>query len=235
MRIHYLQHVPFEGLGSIAGWAGVAGHAITSSALYRDAPLPSLDAFDWLLILGGPMSVNDEGRHPWLADEKRFIERAIGAGKTVLGLCLGAQLMANALGAKVQPNRYKEIGWFPVQRVQSPADPAVALVFPEYFEAYHWHGETFDIPDGAVHMALSAACPNQAFVYNERAVALQFHLETTPESAQSLIDNCRDELVDGPFIQRPETMVGNPRRFQEINAIMDELLDALVSVSTSAP
>ena len=115
MRAHYLQHVAFEGLGSIAAWLRGAGYTITGTKLFEDPLLwPDIDAIDLLIAMGGPMSVNDEDRFAWLVREKRFIRRAIDAGKPVLGVCLGAQLIASAMGAQVYRNGDREIGWFPV-------------------------------------------------------------------------------------------------------------------------
>jgi GMP synthase-like glutamine amidotransferase len=119
MRIQVLQHVPFEGLGSISPWATEKGYAVRTCGLFRDDPLPDPEQFDWLIVLGGPMGVYDEARHPWLVDEKRLIEAALRAEKTVLGICLGAQLIATVLGKKVTRNQQREIGWFPLKLTQA--------------------------------------------------------------------------------------------------------------------
>lgn len=116
MRIHCLQHVPFEGHGHIAEWAGRYGHQVSKTALYADEPLPKIDDFDFLIAVGGPMGVHDTALHPWLIKEKYFIKAALRAKKCVLGICLGAQLMADVLGANVYSNDHKEIGWHPVRR-----------------------------------------------------------------------------------------------------------------------
>lgn len=151
-RAHVLQHVPFEGLGSIEPWLVTAGYSITWTRFFTGGNLPAPDDPDLLIVLGGPMSVNDETAFPWLRDEKRFVRRSIEAGVPLLGICLGAQLIASALDARVYPNRHREIGWFPVYR--TPDEPGV---FPERFDAFHWHGETFDLPSGAALLARSAA------------------------------------------------------------------------------
>lgn len=173
------------------------------------------------------MSVNDEGRLPWLRDEKRFLAEAIAGGKAVLGICLGAQLIASALGTRVYPAPEKEIGWFPVF-----AEPVGAgtFVFPESTEVFHWHGETFSLPPGASHLASSAACQLQAFQIGARVIGLQFHLETTPESAEAIIGNCADELVHRQrYIQSEISMRAVPAaRYAGINALMADTLDYLV-------
>ena len=172
------------------------------------------------------MSVNDEAQLPWLRDEKVFIASAIDQNKGVLGICLGAQLIANALGARVYPNTVKEIGWFPV--FAEPAQPGT-FVFPKSTQAFHWHGETFDLPAGAVHLARSAVCRNQAFQFGTRAVGLQFHLETTPASADAIIRHCGAELLPQPFVQ-PESALRNVPAgdYAAINALMATLLEYLV-------
>ncbi|WP_200821297.1 type 1 glutamine amidotransferase [Oceanicoccus sp. KOV_DT_Chl] len=120
MRAHYLQHVPFEGLGSIETWLHTAGYDISSTKLYAAESLPALDGIEMLIIMGGPMSVNDEEQYPWLGNEKTFIQQAIDSGIPVLGICLGAQLIASAMGAKIFANPVKEIGWFPITSVPAP-------------------------------------------------------------------------------------------------------------------
>lgn len=231
MRIHVLQHVPFEPPGSIEAWAKRAGHALAITHLYRGDPLPMAQDADLLVVLGGPMSVHDEARYPWLIDEKRFIERTIAAGRRVLGICLGAQMIAQVLGARVYANDEKEIGWFAVEATAAARTAAVFQDFPRRLLAFHWHGETFDIPAGAKHVARSAACANQAFAFGERVVGLQFHLETTPAGARDLIAHGIDELVEGRHIQQPLAMLGYPERFAAINVAMHALLDRLTGAA----
>lgn len=227
MRVHYLQHVSFEGLGSIAAWCSRSSYSVSQTKLYNAETLPQADEVDLLIILGGPMSVNDERLFPWLVEEKRFIARVIELGKPVLGICLGAQLIACALGARVYRNAAKEIGWFPVRAVTGLEDSLFA--FPNEIEVFHWHGETFDLPNGARLLASSEGCRNQAFQYGHKIVGLQFHLETTPDLLKSLVNNCGDELVDAPFIQSEDALLSTPMdRFRRVNEIMEELLAFLV-------
>ncbi|MCK6555816.1 amidotransferase [Candidatus Binatia bacterium] len=234
MRIHSFFHVPFEGLGSIADWAAVRGHVVTATPWYGGGAAPSPEAYDWLIVMGGPMGVYDEGEYPWLVDEKRAIAAAIGAGKRVLGVCLGAQLIADVLGARVSRNPHREIGWFPIELASEGASTRtgrslapIARGSQTPAPVFHWHGDTFDLPAGAVHVARSEACEHQAFSLDDRVVGLQFHLETTPASAAELIGNCPGDLVAGPYVQSAETMVADAGRFLRINAVMHALLDAL--------
>jgi len=201
MKLHYLQHVPFEGLGIIEDWAKTQDAEISCTRLFAGEQLPDIGSFDWLVVMGGPMGIYDHKEHPWLIAEKEFIKAAIDTGKTVLGICLGAQLIADVLGAKVYPGSQKEIGWFPIQRSEGAPE-----LLPATLTAFHWHGDTFELPAGATRLASSEACKNQGFIYNDRVVALQFHLETTPESMEALIENCAEELpnVDAAssFVQK---------------------------------
>ncbi len=225
MIIHYLQHVAFEGLGSIADWAGNSGYQITSTKLYNESIFPSLASFDWLIIMGGPMSVHDTNIYPWLTEEKKFIKNSIESGKLVLGICLGAQLIADVLGARVYPGKEKEIGWFPIVKTRDSTELGIGGVLPGKIDVFHWHEETFELPDRAKRLATSTVCENQAFVFEKKVIGLQFHLESTRGSVKELIKNCSDEIVAAPYIQTAEAMVSDEKRFEKINTVMDNLLN----------
>ncbi len=223
MRVHVLQHVPFEDVGSMSGWLEARRARLTCTRFFEDPVLPPLEGIDLMIAMGGPMSLNDEDALPWLRPEKALIRQAVERGLAVVGICLGAQLIASALGARVYPNARKEIGWFPVHAVPGPAG---VFSFPETCRVFHWHGETFTLPAGAVHLARSTACENQAFQIGPRAVGLQFHLETTPESARSLLAHCRNELSPGPFVQTETEMLAvTEETYRSVNHLMDRLLD----------
>lgn len=172
--------------------------------------------------MGGPMGVHDEKKHPWLKAEKQFIENAIKSDKVVIGICLGAQLIADVLGAKVFPSQYKEIGWFPVHLTNE--GKKVLGDFPEDFTAFHWHGDTFDLPSGAKHLAGSVACKNQAFLY-DKVLGLQFHLESTEASVKALIDNCRQEIVPASHIQNEESILNHMDNVPSNSLLMTKLLN----------
>jgi GMP synthase (glutamine-hydrolysing) len=224
MKVHYLQHVSFEGIGSIEAWLTLRGAQVSATRFYAGVQLPHLDDFDWLIVMGGPMSVNDEQHYPWLVAEKRLIREAIAEHKVVLGICLGAQLIASAMGARVYPNTEPEIGWFPIERVSAAGTHPCAALLPMRCEVFHWHGETFDLPPGAVHLAQSPACTHQAFLLGQRALGLQFHLETTPASVQALIDHCGAELTSGRYVQSAQEMLVLAERFTYINRLMVDIL-----------
>jgi len=222
MKLHYIQHVPFEGLGYIEEWAEFRHIEISHTRLYAGEPFPKPDAFDWLVIMGGPMGIHDHDEFPWLVDEKAFVRESIVAGKTIIGICLGAQLIADVLGARVYPGPHKEIGWFPIRRA-----PDAPEWIDEELMAFHWHGDTFDLPEGSIRLASSDACENQGFIYESRVLGLQFHLESTHLSVEALLEHCADELVDGPYIQSAMEIRSSYSELVAMNVALSELLDQL--------
>lgn len=230
MKVHVLQHVPFEDIGSIAPWLEAHRAQVSYTRFFDDPALPQLNGLDLVIAMGGPMSVNDESTLPWLLLEKRFVRNAVERGIAVLGVCLGAQLIASALGARVYRNSQKEIGWFPIEATPSTTN---TFRFPEKCIVFHWHGETFDLPAGAVRLAKSAACENQGFQIAQHVIGLQFHLETTPESARALLDNCSDELVPGRYVQTELELREVPSAaYVEINRLMSKVLAYLTRTSS---
>jgi GMP synthase-like glutamine amidotransferase len=229
MRIHHLQHVPFEGLGSIEAHLLERGDRLSATHLYRNESLPDVDSFDALIVMGGPMGVMDVQEYPWLTAEKQLIAAAIAAGKKVLGICLGAQLIATTLGAKIYRNRDREIGWWPVTRTLVTTSNPESKLLSEGCVPFHWHGDTFDLPDGAVQLASSAACEQQAFALGRQVIGLQFHLETTPDAARALIKHGGDELDGSRYVQSAEQMLADSSLFTSSNRLMANLLDLWLS------
>ena len=228
MLIHCLQHVPFEGPFGIADWAAARGHELRVTPLYDGVAPPEPADYDWLVIMGGPMGVGDAGRYPWLAAEKDAIRRGIAAGKTLVGVCLGAQLLAEALGARVYRHREREIGWMPIDLTAAGQASPVFGFLPPSLPVFHWHGDTFEPPAGAVHLARSAACEQQAFLYAGRVLGLQCHLESTPESVAGLCAACADELVPGPHVQSAARMLAAaPEDYARLQAALFGILDRL--------
>jgi len=225
MNIHYIQHVPYEGLGLIQAWAAENGHQLTATRFFDESwRLPDLDEIDALIVLGGPMSVFDEGQYSWLVEEKQFIKATIDEGKKLLGICLGAQLLANVLEAAVKPAPNKEIGWFPVTATEeSKVLPWFYERFAEGPTVFHWHADKFEIPYGAINLASSEANKNQAFAIEDRVLALQFHVETTFADVRVLLENSRADVVPGNFVQ-PEAMLLNDTALAESKQLCNSLL-----------
>jgi len=222
LRIHYLQHIHFEGPGCIADWATNKGHNLSSTKFYEGEELPKLDAIDWLIIMGGPMNVNDEADYPWLKAEKAFIKEAIAAGKKIIGICLGSQLIASVLGSNVYPNTVKEIGWWPVQPVKQSNN--VLFNGSDNFTVFHWHGDTFDLPEKAELLAFTSGCANQAFTYKNTVLGLQFHLEVTEELLSQMLIHGRHELVNGKYIQDQAAIKSQSHLIEGNNQRMYSLL-----------
>ena len=226
MNVHCLLHAPFEGPGNIAEWATARAHDLRIGRIYSGEPLPSALDIDMLIVMGGPMSVHDEIEHPWLVAEKKLIRRCLAYGKFVLGVCLGSQLLAEVLGARVYRNRHKEIGWFPVEQKMNGDYSDLFHNLPRKFVAFHWHGETYDLPPGTNHLASSEGCPIQAFVH-PFALGLQFHLEMTPEGAADLVRECGNDIGTGPFEQTPQLILASAEPYRECGRLLTEVLDGI--------
>ena len=233
MKIVSLLHASFEDEAGIGTWAASRGHALTRCRLYAGEPLPGLADFDFLVVMGGPMNIYEVEKYPWLAPEKELLAQAVDAGKLVLGVCLGAQLLADVLDAEVTRNPEREIGWLTVEITPQGGHEPVFAGLPQRFMAFHWHGDTFDCPLGAAWLACSQACANQAFSFGRgKVVGLQFHLETTPESMERLIENCADEIGRGLYTQSPQQMREHPEYFVEINSVLTRLLDNMAGLKS---
>lgn len=227
MNIHYFQHVAFEGLGAIEGLLLNQGHTLTATHFYTDDyTVPDINSIDALIIMGGPMSVYDDHAYPWLHAEKAFIEDCIQQGKKVLGICLGAQLIAVCIGAHVYTATNKEIGWFPV----FPTDechtvPWFYNLFKNNLTVFHWHGDKFEIPyDDSICLLYSEANDNQAFMKGGSVIALQFHLEATAETVQQMIAHGEHELKQTRFIQSKEQLEEGLVHAENGNEIVASLL-----------
>ncbi len=226
MKVHFLQHVHFENLGYIEQWLKHHHHGISKTKFFeKDHELPSVPEIDALIVMGGPMGVYDENEFNWLHEEKLFIKECIATGKKVLGICLGAQLIADCLGARVTKAMNKEIGWWPV----IPTEACRELNwFYELFQnnpiVFHWHGDQFQIPDGSADLLVSPANTNQAFIFNNHVIGLQFHLEVTEDSLALMLENGSAELKDLPFIQSTEIISAGSKNISLCNEMMSEIL-----------
>jgi GMP synthase-like glutamine amidotransferase len=228
IRIHYLEHAAHETPGLIAEWAHERDHTVSGSRLYLGEPIPRLEYMDMLIVLGGPMSVHNTGTCPWLKEEKHFIERAIENNTPILGICLGAQLIAEVLGADVYPMNHKEIGFYPVTLTPDGQHHPVASALPHHFTAFHWHGETFTIPQSAQLISRSNACLHQGFTLGENIVGLQFHPEVTPKMVENFVTAGEAELDGARYTQDASTMLEKADS-NELRGALFELLDRLAT------
>jgi len=231
MHIHYLKHVSFEGLGSMETMFVQRGCKLSRTCMYEDQSFPSIHEIDALVVMGGPMSVVDDHQYPWLTLEKEFIESVVKLDIPVIGVCLGAQLIANVLGAAVVKNAHEEIGWFPVNRIDGQTDDMMDArleKLPVSFDALHWHGDTFDIPEGASNFISSAACAHQGFTYGNSILALQCHLEMLPSTVEAIYQECGSPEKTGTYIHGLSDMLAPTDKYQHASSILENLLEAFI-------
>jgi GMP synthase (glutamine-hydrolysing) len=223
MRALVLQHVAVEGPGTLAPYLEARGWRLETVALYEGARLPEeAREYQAVIVMGGPMGVYDEAEYPFLRAEHHFLQRIMAQGVPLLGICLGSQLLAKALGARVYRNAQKEIGWYSVDLTPAgTADPLFAgLDSP--VPVFQWHGDAFDLPAGAIPLASSPLCTHQAFRYGDRVYGLLFHLELTPAIIHRWIEAFQDELVSLRGVIDPERIMAEiPHRlvaYQQVAA-----------------
>jgi GMP synthase-like glutamine amidotransferase len=223
IRFHILQHVSFEVPGYLEEWIRNKNLPLSFTKMFEKDQFPAHNEYDVLIVLGGPMGVNDEDAYPWLKAEKIFISEAIALDKKILGICLGSQLLACVLGAKVYPNKYKEIGFFPVSKSinESPVFDGI----PDTTVVFQWHGDTFDLPRDAIRLASSATCLNQAFLWKKNVLGLQFHWEITKTLIQSLIQHGNHELIEKPYIQSEKEIVAGFQFIPTCNLLLENILE----------
>jgi GMP synthase-like glutamine amidotransferase len=225
LRVHCLLHAEHEDSGCIEPWLLAHGHHVTQTRWHAGDAAPSADEIDWLIVMGGPMNIYEEARYPWLRAEKQLIAEAVAAQRRVLGVCLGAQLLADALGARVTRNAHTEIGWFEVRRAAGASRLFGAL--PPGFEAFHWHGDTFAIPPGARLAMSSDACAHQAFELGAHIAGIQFHLEVTAANAREWL------ALESPpaerYVQDASAILADVDRFAANNRLMHALLETMAS------
>jgi GMP synthase-like glutamine amidotransferase len=240
LHIAVLTHVPFEGPEAIEVWFQARGHTVDRIPLHAGCPLSAARRADILVVMGGPMSAGDTQTYPWLRDEFALLEAALARRTPLLGVCLGAQLIAAAAGASVYPNRVREIGWWPVDLTGAGIardEPAATWRAPfsgGRCVVFQWHGDTFSLPSGARQLARTDVCENQAFAVGDRVIGLQFHLESTPSSVRRIASECRHEIGYTPYERRSgvldpvEAMVSDARRYEGagrplLSAVLDRL------------
>lgn len=227
LRIHCFQHVAFEDPGCISQWCLRNGHEVSYTRFFEDVSIPAPEAYDWLVIMGGPMGVYDEEKYSWLREEKAAILAAINGVKTVLGICLGSQLIADVLGARVYRNPEKEIGWFDISLTETALRQPFWEAMGERFPVFHWHGDTYDLPAHAQWLAASEGCRNQAFMLEGRVLGLQFHFEVTEHSLAGMVMHGAAELSEGTYIQEAAEILSQGHLVAGNNEKMFRILDHL--------
>ena len=226
MKIHFIFHERFEGPGCIEKWASEKKYQWSVTRTYANGPFPDMQSFDWLIIMGGGMSVYEEEKYAFLKDEKKFIDECVKQGKTILGICLGSQLLADVLGSKVYPAKEKEIGWFPVNIIRENLPPELRTL-PEVVIPLHWHGDTFVLPEKSIRLASSEITPNQAFLHKHNVMALQYHYEIDNNALDRMLNHAYNDNDNGPYIQSREQILKGADNIELNNSIMFSILDYL--------
>jgi GMP synthase (glutamine-hydrolysing) len=227
MRIHVIDHDPIDfSRTNISMWAEKKGYAYAKTDVFKREPLPSLDGFDWLVVMGGSQHVWDDAAHPWLPKEKAFIGEALAGDKIVLGICFGAQLLAEILGGRVFPNDQEEIGWFKVSLTPRGKKSFLFRRIPDTFMSFHWHSDHFSSPAGCMRLAFTEPTPNQVFVCGNRPiVALQFHPEFTLELVKRFAIDFGQEWVPGPYVSGETAVLAETVGMPDTYWLMERLLD----------
>ncbi|WP_046242817.1 type 1 glutamine amidotransferase [Hymenobacter terrenus] len=224
--------MPDEGPGHAADWLHAHGHSLTLTHLFEPEPVfPALADFDGLLILGGAMSVHDEENLPWLRAEKAFIQQVLRAGKVILAICLGAQLVAEALGGEVRPNHAPEIGFWTVRFSSKSLAHPLLRGWPEKATVLHWHLDTFTVPPGAMRVGMSVGCATQGFVWGDGIIGLQFHPEMTVSMVEQLIEfEGHEHAEEQEFMQTAEQIRAKLKSVWKGRKLLESLLANLVAV-----
>jgi GMP synthase (glutamine-hydrolysing) len=229
MQIHCIAHAPFETPGAIAGWASARGHALIVTSPCAHQNLPDATQVEFLILLGGPQSPLHMDDFPYLRDEIELTAEVMRSERPVVGLCLGCQLIAEALGARTSRSPQKEVGTFPVQLTGAARQDPILKVWPPEVDVLHWHNDMPGIPDGAVLLARSAGCPHQAFRFGDRTYGFQFHLEPTLQSIRLLLDGAPEDLAASRYTQTPSQILSSD--FTTMNGLLAQILDSLVALA----
>jgi GMP synthase-like glutamine amidotransferase len=225
MKIHLLEHDPLDFQTNIDVWAAKRGHALARTEVFRGAPFPGPHDYDWLMVMGGSQHAWEETLHPWLVGEKKEIARALAAGKPILGICFGAQLLAEALGGQVFTHRQKEIGWHPVRKTPEGESSPLLHAVPDRFLTFHWHSDHFRLPQDAVRLAASDCSENQAFSHPAHPIlGLQFHPEYTREMVGHFAREFGAQWTPGPFVAGRDRTLVQTQTVPDTYGLMETIL-----------
>lgn len=225
MNIHVLQHAEWETIGQLNNWFSDKGLNYSTTHLYKGESLPT-NKIDFLIVMGGPMGIFDDEVYPWLKEERKLIKQTISSGAKVLGICLGSQFIADALGAKVFPGKEKEIGFFDINKTITNS---ITKDCPSKFEVFHWHGDTFETPKGATNLFNSELTENQGFIFDNRVIALQFHLEVGKKEIECFVKNGIEELSPSTYVQNKKSILNRNFDFEKSNSYLFNILDIFLN------
>jgi GMP synthase-like glutamine amidotransferase len=231
MRIQLIEHDPEDfSRTNISFWAAKKGYRVHQIYVCNHEALPSLDDFDWLMVMGGSQHAWDEQGNAWLEEEKRFVGEALAAGKLYLGICFGAQILAEALGGRIFPNEYREIGWHEVSLTRQGRESFLFKNVPNSFVSFHWHSDHFSLPRSCTRLAFSKATENQAFISNDRpAVGLQFHPEYTREMVAYYAEKQSQDWVPDVYVSGQDEVLARTAEIQGTYWLMEALLENMAA------
>jgi GMP synthase (glutamine-hydrolysing) len=224
-KVVVIQHHPVETLGTIADALAASGLACQYVRTFEGHPVPKeLNGVGGLIVMGGPMGVYETERYPYLRDEMALVESALSRNKPLLGVCLGSQLLASVLGARVAPSGGKELGWHRVSLTPAAVEDRLFRGVPDSFVAFHWHGDIFELPSGAVTLASSDKTACQAFRYGDRAYGLLCHLEVNERLVAGMVEAFRSELEDEK-IDAEELITATPKQLAQLAPIAETVFE----------
>ena len=227
MRLHFIIHAPFEMPGSILTWATAQNHDIEFTHTYRGEQLPHVQEIDFLIVMGGPQSPLNISDAPYLQDEIIFVKEFIKLDRPLLGFCLGAQIIAESLGAKTERSPYKEIGMFPIQFTETALADKCFSAFPSELAVMHWHNDMPGLPNGATILAASAGCPRQILRFKGKVYGFQCHPEMTADSISGMVKHCAEDITADKFVQDAQTLLNHDTK--TMNNLLNKFLDNLIS------
>lgn len=229
MHIHYILHAEFELPGYIEEWAKKKGYRQTYSRPFANEPITTIDQFNMLVLMGGPQSPLKIDKFPYLKDEIQIVKQALKIKKRILGFCLGAQLIGEALEAKTEKSPNKEVGVFPIRLTSAGLKDPFCIGLPNEFHVMHWHEDMPGVPKNGEILAASKGCPRQLVRFNSTTYGFQCHPEIQLNNVKAMISHCPDDLSPGTFIQsKPDMLKAN---FDQINSYMDIFLNNFIACS----
>lgn len=232
MKILVFQHVAFEYPGAIEDWAIEHNHELILCKSFAGDSVQKIDTYDVFIFLGGPMSVHDKNIYQWIEFEKSVITNAFNQNKKIIGICLGAQLIAETFGAEVIKQKSPEIGWHDVDFTWNIGDsretPGIVTklteIFPNKMQAFHWHGETYNLPANSIKISESKACENQAFLIGSNVAAFQFHMEIKQEGVKALLENCSEDIDNSDYVQSNDEILNGVENISTMNNVFKRFL-----------